>query len=73
MFMHAFEYQWYTELLTYTAATVVFAIDNSTNITKTSTIQAGTLVIPDSLNYGLASTVSDSLATTTLGGIAYTL
>jgi len=42
MFMHAFEYDLYTELLTHTAATVVFAIDNSTNITKTSTIQAGT-------------------------------
>jgi hypothetical protein len=73
MVMQDFEYQWYTELLTHTAATVVFAIDNSTNITKTSTIQAGTLVIPDSLNVDLASTVSGPLATTTLGGIAYTL
>lgn len=67
-----FEYSWYTELLTYTAATVVIAVDNSTNVTKSSTIQAATFVIPKSLEYAV-STVPHSLVTRVLGGIPYTL
>lgn len=70
--MADFEYSWYTELLTYTAATVVIAVDNSTTVTKSSTIQAARFVIPESLGYAV-STVRDSLVTRVLGGIAYTL
>ena len=69
----AFEFNWYTEILTHTAATVIFAIDNSTNITKTKAIEAGTLPIPYSLGFNLRSTISGSLFSTIVGGITYTL
>ena len=70
---HLFEFSWISEILTFPPHTIVYIVDNSTNVTQTSTIQTNaTWMIPTSLG-AWQSMVHDSVITTTLGGITYTL
>lgn len=67
-----FEFMWYHQAYTHVAATVVKFVNNATNVTKTSTIQGGSFELPSSAA-GDAMIVSDSVITTNIGGISYTL
>lgn len=70
--VHNFDYQWHDQAYTHVAATVVKLVNNATNVTKTSTIQGGSFKLPPSAAYA-AMIVSDSVITTSIGGISYTL
>lgn len=72
IYVHNFDYQWYHQAYTHVAATVVKFVNNATNVTKTSTIQGGSFDLPPSAAYA-AMIVSDSVITTNIDGISYTL
>ena len=71
--IYEFGILWHTSLYTHTAATVVLLVNNASNVTQTSTIQASGFVIPASLNYNFPQAVPYSIFTTTLGGTEYAL
>ena len=69
---HHFQFDWYSEVFTHTAATIVKIVNNSTNVTRTSTIRASSFVIPSQARYA-AIPVSELVVTTDIGGVDYTL
>lgn len=68
-----FELDWYQEVYTHVAATVVKFVNNDTNVTTTSTVQGGSFTLPRSARGDLALAVFDSVLTTNIGGTLYTL
>lgn len=71
--VYQFELLWHSAILTHTAATVILIVNNSSNITKTSTIEASSFVLPESAAGDGAVVVPSSIYTTTIGGTEYTL
>jgi hypothetical protein len=67
-----FQFNWYSEIFTHTAATIVKFVNNATNVTRTSTIRASDFVLPSAARYA-AYSVSDLVITTDMGGVIYTL
>lgn len=70
--MEYFEFEWHSEEFTYTAATIVKIVNNSSNVTRTSIVQAERFSLPSSVNYA-AQIVSGSIITTTMGDTEYVL
>lgn len=68
-----FELDWYQQVYTHVAATVVKFVNNATNVTVTSTIQNDNFTLPQSAAGNAARIVTDSVITTTIGGTLYTL
>lgn len=68
-----FELDWYQQVFTHVAATVVKFVNNATNVTVTSTIQKDNFTLPESAAYAIAGIVTDSVITTNIGGTLYTL
>ncbi len=65
---------WSKSTFTHTAATIVKLVNNATNVTRTSTIQAAEYVLPSTVpRLGHMYPVSGLTLTTQLGGINYTL
>lgn len=67
-----FEFLWYSEVYTHTAATVVKFVNNSTNVTRTSTIYGTDFVLPESAGYA-ANLVPGRVITTEIGDMNHTL
>ena len=71
--VHNFDLQWYPQVYTHVAATIVKFVNNATNVTKTSTISGRNFTLPSSAAGDDASVVFDSVITTHIGGTLYTL
>lgn len=70
--IHDFEYTWYDQAYTHVDATVVKYVNNATNATITSTMRGSRFTLPLSAAPA-AYIVPDSVITTVIGGVAYTL
>lgn len=70
--IHDFEYTWYDQAYTHVAETIVKYVNNATNATITSTIRGSSFTLPHSAAYA-AQIVPNSVITTVIGGVEYTL